>query len=148
VVAGTSIDAHGYTRSFDHLCRQNADQIADAAIKELNARFLEHGIGYEYSDGQIIRVDNQLTHAEIVKPALQVLRGKQYANAQKEFLDAHEHYRHSKYAEALVDCNKAFESTMKIICNKRKWPVSPNATAKDLIKVCYDNELIPPLTCP
>jgi AbiJ N-terminal domain 4 len=60
-----------YTRSFDHLCRQNADQIADAAIKELNARFLEHGIGYEYSDGQIIRVDNQLTHAEIVKPVLQ-----------------------------------------------------------------------------
>jgi hypothetical protein len=133
-----------HTRRFHYLGRQDADEIADAAIKELNARFLEHGIGFEYSDGQIIRIDNQLTHAEIVKPALQVLRGRQYANAQKEFLDAHEQYRHGKYAEALVDCNKAFESTMKIICNKRRWPVSPNATAKELIKVCYDNDLIPP----
>jgi AbiJ N-terminal domain 4 len=131
------------TRSWNHLNRQNADQIATEALNELNTRFKENGIGYEFSDGQIIRIDNQLAHAEIVKPALQILRGKGYANAQKEFLDAHESYRHGKHAEALVNCNKAFESTMKIICSKRKWSVSPNATASELIKVCYDNGLIP-----
>jgi len=109
----------------------------------LNARFGENAVGYEYADGKIIRIDNQLTHAEIVKPVLEVLRDKRYANAQKEFLDAHVHYRHGKYAEALVDCNKAFESTMKIICNKRKWSVGPNATASEMIRACYDSGLIP-----
>jgi hypothetical protein len=132
-----------FTRKFEYRYLQNSVEIADEAINELNARFLEHGIGYEYSDGKIIRIDNQVTHAEIVKPALQVLRGKPYANAQKEFLNAHENYRHGKYAEALVDCNKSFESTMKIICAKRKWAVSPNATASELIKECIANGLIP-----
>ena len=41
------------TRSFGYLHRQNADEIATAAIEELNARFKEHGIGYSYSDGTI-----------------------------------------------------------------------------------------------
>lgn len=131
------------TRNYEHLYRQSSSETADAAIDELNTRFREHGIGYEYSDGSIIRIDNQLTHAEIVKPALLVLRERRYANAQKEFLSAHEHYRHGNYAEALVDCNKAFESTMKVICAKRKWAVSPNATASELIKVCFQKELIP-----
>lgn len=129
---------------WDYIGRHNADEIATEAINELNTRFKESAIGYEYADGQIIRIDNQLTHSEIVKPVLQVLRGNLYANAQKEFLDAHESYRHGKQAEVLVNCNKAFESTMKVVCAKRKWPVSPNATSSELIKACYDNGLIPP----
>jgi hypothetical protein len=135
----------GPTRNWNYLGRHNADQIATEAIEELNTRFRENAVGYEFANGNIVRVDNQLAHAEIVKPTLQILQDKHYANAQKEFLQAHENYRHRKYAECLVECNKAFESTMKIICDKRGWPHNPSkSTASELIKTCFDKGLIPP----
>ncbi|WP_439407961.1 STM4504/CBY_0614 family protein [Bradyrhizobium sp. DASA03076] len=120
-----------------------AEEAAKEAIKELNIRFKEHGIGYQYSDGQIVRVDSLLIHKEVVVPALTVLRGKEYENAQLEFLSAYEHFRHGKKQEALVDCYKCFESTMKVICTKRKWPFDPKAAAKGLVNVCLTNGLIP-----
>jgi hypothetical protein len=43
-------------RSFEYLKRTNADDIATAAIAELNGRFREHRIGYTYTGGQIVRV--------------------------------------------------------------------------------------------
>ncbi|MCP1852749.1 MULTISPECIES: STM4504/CBY_0614 family protein [unclassified Bradyrhizobium] len=143
VIEITATVIENYTRQWNYLNRRNAEEIADDAISELNARFKENAVGYEYADGKIIRIDNQLTHTEIVKPALQLLRNARYANAQKEFLDAHESYRHGKHAEALLNCNKAFESTMKIMCAKRGWAISANATASELIRACYDNGLIP-----
>jgi hypothetical protein len=91
------------TRNFDYLYRQNATEIADGAIEELNSRFREHDVGYSYSDGTIIRVDSEFVHAEIIKPALVVLRQKGYSSAQSEFLAAHEHYRQGKNSEALVE---------------------------------------------
>ncbi|SHG32148.1 STM4504/CBY_0614 family protein [Bradyrhizobium erythrophlei] len=121
----------------------SAGGVSRAAIDELNIRFREHGVGYQYSDGQIVRVDSQLIHKEVVVPALAVLRGAKYNNAQAEFLSAYEHFRHGKKQEALVDCYKCFESTMKIICTKRKWPFDPKAAAKDLVNVCLTNGLIP-----
>jgi hypothetical protein len=110
-----------FTRERDHLRRNDASELADDAIQELNGRFREHGVGYEYSDGEIIRIDSELLHAEVVKPALGLLRAPEYAGAQAEFLSAHEHYRHGRTKEALVDCLKALESAMKAICSKRGW---------------------------
>lgn len=131
------------TRRWDYLRRQDADEIADAAIEELNGRFKEHGVGYQFSDGEVIRVDSELVHSEVVKPALRLLNNKQYAGVQQEFLKAHEHYRHGNAKEALNECLKALESLMKAICDKRGWTYSGNATAKNLIQACFDNGLIP-----
>jgi hypothetical protein len=108
------------TRSWDYLHRNDASEAADAAIAELNARFREHGVGYQYDSGEIIRVDSELLHEEAVKPALVLLRAREYAGAQAEFLTAHEHYRHGRTKEALTECLKALESVMKAICAKRK----------------------------
>jgi AbiJ N-terminal domain 4 len=132
------------TRSFSYLYRKNADKVADEAIDELNRRFKEHGIGYFYSDGIIGRIDSEFVHAKVVKPALLVLRQKDYENVQSEFLAAHEHYRAGKRSEAIVECYKAFESTMKIICTKRKWAFDKSKGAADLVRVCLDQGLIPP----
>ncbi|TFV69195.1 hypothetical protein E4K64_33735 [Bradyrhizobium frederickii] len=134
----------GHTRSFDYLRRQKSDEIATEAINELNTRFKEHGVGYQFVDRQIVRIDSAFIHAEAVIPALDVLRGVEFKNAQDEFLSAFEHYRHGKHEEALVDCAKSFESTMKIICHKRGWPFDPNrSTASELVKTCLDKGLIP-----
>lgn len=131
------------TRGHHYLYRHDASERADAAITELNTRFQEHGVGFQYSDGEIIRIDSELLHAEAVKPLLRLLNGKDYAGAQQEFLKAHEHYRHGNAKEALNECLKAFESLMKAICEKRMWPYNKTATARDLIQVCMDNGLIP-----
>jgi hypothetical protein len=131
------------TRNWDYLRRDGASGQADDAIQELNRRFREHGIGYEYHDGEIIRIDSELLHAEVVKPALGLLSAPEYAGAQAEFLTAHQHYRHGRTKEALVDCLKAFESSMKVICSKRAWKHHPNATAKTLLQVLFDNGLVP-----
>jgi hypothetical protein len=135
------IDRH--TRRSDYLYQELASERADEAIEELNARFQEHGIGFQFIDGDVIRVDSELIHAEVVKPALVFLHGKEYAGAQSEFLNAHEHYRHGNAKEALTECLKALESVMKAICEKRKWKYQPNATCSTLIQTCIDNGLIP-----
>ena len=115
----------------------------DDAINELNERFLEHGIGYQYESGILIRKDSELLHAEVVKPTLIFLNDKIYKGANEEFLKAHEHYRLGRYKECLNECLKAFESTMKSICHKRSWPYNQNDTAKKLIEICFANGLVP-----
>ncbi|MEH2319459.1 STM4504/CBY_0614 family protein [Nostoc sp.] len=116
----------------------------DEAIKELNYRFREHGVGYQYESGEIIRVDSQIIHAEAVKPVLELLSDTRFQGANEEFLKAHEHYRHGRYKECLVECLKSFESTMKTICDIRGWIYQPGDTAKNLINVCFQNNLIQP----
>jgi hypothetical protein len=131
------------TRRYDYLGKQNASESVDDAIAELNYRFKEHGIGFQFLEGEIVRVDSELVHSEAVKPALRLLKGKNYYGAQQEFLSAYDHYRHGKHKEALNDCLKSFESTMKAICDKRKWSYQTNATSKVLIQICFDNGLVP-----
>ena len=133
-----------FTRDIDYLGRRNPSEKADSAVDELNDRFKEHGVGYQCINRQIIRIDSELIHSEIVKPALKLLAQPHYAGAQEEFLKAHEHYRKGNAKEALSECLKAFESVMKTICDKRGWQYGSNATARPLIQACFDNELIPP----
>ncbi|MFT5429631.1 MAG: hypothetical protein ACI9OJ_000302 [Myxococcota bacterium] len=84
-------------------------------------------------------------HAEVVKPALKFLADPDYSGPNAEFLTAHEHYRHGRYASCLVECNKAFESTMKVICEMQGWPFDNDRDgARRLIIKCKDNGLFPP----
>jgi hypothetical protein len=113
------------------------------AVAELNERFREHGIGFQFESNELIRVDSEFFHSEAVKPVLTVLRGAGFQGANEEFLLAHEHYRHGRHKECLVDCLKAFESTMKSVCKLRGWATQPNDTAKSLIATCFANGLVP-----
>ena len=115
----------------------------DEAISQLNARFKEHGVGYQFESNELIRVDSEFMHSEAVKPTLLLLRDKDYQGANEEFLRAHEHYRHGRYKECLVEALKSFESTIKTICMKRSWFVQPNYTAKNLIEICFSKGLLP-----
>ena len=133
----------GLIRGRDYLGRPKTPERADAAIRELNHRFKEHGVGYQFINRKIIRTDSELIHSEIVKPALTLLNQEHYAGAQQEFLKAHEHYRTGNAKEALSECLKAFESVMKAICDKRGWSYGNKATATPLIQTCFDNGLVP-----
>lgn len=131
------------TRDYEYKSSMRAVETADNSIKELNERFKEHGLGYQYEGGEIIRIDSQFLHTNTVKPTIELLHNTGYAGAQQEFLDAYEHYRHGKQKEALNEALKAFESTMKVICDKRKWAYKPEDTSKQLIDICCQKGLIP-----
>lgn len=131
------------TRMQNYLGRTNAAEIADLAIKGLNERFKEHGAGYYFEKGQIFRIDSKFIHSEVVKPALRILNKKEYTGAQEEFLRAHEHYREGQAKEALNECLKSLESVLKSICDRRGWNYDSGATAKNLIDICFENEIIP-----
>ncbi|EGQ8190532.1 STM4504/CBY_0614 family protein [Vibrio cholerae] len=131
------------TREYQYMRKNGASEVADSAIDELNARLKEHGVGFQFTNNEIIRVDSELLHSEAVKPALLLLNQKHYKGAQEEFLLAYEHYRHGRYKESLNDCLKAFESTMKSICDNHDWKYEESATARSLIQICFDNGLIP-----
>lgn len=118
----------------------------DESIEELNDRFKEHGIGYQFERGEIIKVDSTFIHSEITKPTLTLIWNKKFSGANEEFLKAHEHYRHGRNKECLAEALKAFESTMKIICIEKGWTFSPNDTAKRLIQVCFQKNLVPTYT--
>ncbi|PKG42834.1 STM4504/CBY_0614 family protein [Psychroflexus sp. MES1-P1E] len=118
----------------------------DEAIEELNERFKEHGIGYSFDGSEIIRVDSTYAHAEITKPTISLLWNTKFDGANEEYLKAHEHYRHGRNKECLTECLKALESTMKIICSEKGWNYKQTDTAKTLIQICFENQLVPTFT--
>lgn len=113
------------------------------AIKKLNRRFLENGVGFQYKSGRIFRVDSQFIHAEVVCPALHILSAPTYSGANAEFLNAHKHYRKGRYKECINDCLKAFESCLKAICSKRGWDYTEKDTVKRLTDIVFDKGLLP-----
>lgn len=106
------------------------------SIAELNHRFKQHNLGYEFVNGEVIRKDNEFLHQDVVKPALRLLIVNGFEGAEQEFLDAFEHRRKGENKDAILDALKAFESTMKTICDKMSYPYDPaKSTAKDLIAI-------------
>lgn len=138
------IEFHVKQKQYQFIREAGAQQEAVDAIEELNQRFKESGVGYEFLSGEIVRIDSQFIHSEVVKPALLILQSEKiFIGARDEFLSAHSHYRSKRYKEALVDCLKSFESMLKAICEKRGWPFGANDTAKRLINICLTNNLVP-----
>lgn len=131
------------TRDYTYRRLDNSDEVATESIKELNYRFEEHAVGFQFEKGEIIRVDSILIHKEVVIPVLRLLNDSAYQGVQEEFLKAHEHYRHGNSKEALNECLKSFESIMKAICDKRGWSYSSGDTAKKLVEICLNNGLVP-----
>jgi hypothetical protein len=123
--------------------REGLTQSADDAIAELNHRLKEHGVGYRYEGGMLVRIDSEVLHAETTVPALRLLREEGFEGPLEEFMHAHAHYRKREMKDANVDALNALESTLKTICDKRKWKRSATATASDLVRVVVKNGLIP-----
>ena len=126
---------------YDILCTRYNEAI-EKAVLELNKCFRDHGVGYQYDSGQIIRVDSQYIHSEAVRPVLNLLSDSMYESANKEFLKAHEYYRKGDYKSCIQECSNAFESVLKVICDNKGWEYN-DARVSTLLKIVYDNGLIP-----
>lgn len=132
-----------HSRISNYSGRAHTKLTVEKAIEELNQRFLEHGVGYEYVPFEIIRKDSEFLHQETIKPALNLLQDSRYKGANEEFLKAHEHYRHGEIKDCLVYCLKSLESTLKTICEIRNWQFEQSDTAKTLLSIVFRNKLVP-----
>ena len=119
------------------------DERKEAFLKALNTRFREAQVGYQFENGQIIRVDDQFIHSEVVKPALHFIRSEGFHGANQEFLDAHRKYRLGDYKGCLVEGAKALESVLKIVLSKRGQDISNTDTAKKLFEKFKALNLLP-----
>ncbi len=135
----------GVTRNYNshHRRMRGIRQEAQDAIDELNHRFREASVGYQFEAGSIVRVDSQLVHSEVVLPAFRLLSDPSFAGPEEEFRSAHAHYRAGEYKDCVTDALNAFESTMKAICDAKGWAYNRGARASDLIRVLRDNDLLP-----
>jgi hypothetical protein len=132
-----------YVRATSHVNFDGMALIQQGAVL-LNARFQEHAIGYEFRECRFIRIDSGFLHKEAVTPAMALLREPYLQGANQEFARAQEHFRHRRFGECINECLKAFESTMKAICDKRGWGYNQTDTAKKLLAACEQNGLFPP----
>lgn len=106
---------------------QRLQKQAQFSLTELNNRFLQHNIGYEFIGGKIVRKDNMLLHQEVVKPALLLLTNNIFTGAENEFLEAFNHRRKGENKESIQYALKAFESTMKTICDRLHYSSKGNS---------------------
>ena len=129
---------HGYNSAHEGESEQ-----ANNAIKELNYRFRQHSLGYEYVDGQLIKKSNELIHKEITKPALSLLHNKKFKGAEDEFLKAFDDYKNGNNKDALMNAQRAFESTLKCICKEKKIEYKNEETSRPLIKHLIEGGVLP-----
>lgn len=112
-------------------------------MEEVNYRLREAGMGYQFETGRLTRVDSQLVHQEIVKPALTLLSKPGFEGAQQEFVNAHGHYRAGQSKEAVAMAANSLESTFKAIFDAKGWAYNKGARISDLVKVARSNGLWP-----
>lgn len=88
---------------------------------------------------QVIRKDSEVVHNSAIEPALRLLRGSEFGSANNEFLEALDDFRKGDYGDCLTKCGSAFESALKVICVRKKWPYNTTDTASPLIKTVIAN---------
>ena len=116
----------------------------DEIVEELNTRFKENGVGARYESGKIFRISDDYSFAEVIQPTMQLISNRIYSGANDEFVCACNHFKYGRNKECLNECLKAFESTMKCICIKRRWKYDKNKdTSSKLLEILFSHKLIP-----
>lgn len=87
---------------------------------------------------RIVSKENDFLHNEAIAPALNLLSANAFNLANAEFLKALEDHRKSDFNDCLTKCGSAFESTMKIICEKHSIPFKQTDTASTLLKAIIE----------
>jgi hypothetical protein len=86
---------------------------------------------------QVIMKDNEALHANAIAPVLMLLQQPHFRAANSEYLSALEDYRKGDIGDCLTKCGSAFESVLKVICDRKGWTYSQKDTAKQLISIVF-----------
>lgn len=90
---------------------------------------------------RIVRAEDEVTHREAVEPALSVLTAPYFEAANLEFRDALEEYRRGHYGDCLTKCGSAFESVLKVLCERNKWTSAKDTPAGLLQTVIANSKM-------
>jgi AbiJ N-terminal domain 4 len=122
--------------------RYGSEDPAEGLV-ELNQRFLSAGVGYQFENGEIIRVDSQYVHAEVVKEALCLLSEPGFEEANTEFMKAHRHLREGNQRDCNTAALRAMETVLKVICDGKGWTYQKGDTVERLLAVVCGKGLFP-----
>jgi len=93
---------------------------------------------------QVIRKNYEVIHDTAIRPSLHLLSAPIYKTANSEYLDALEDFRKGDYGDCLTKSCSAFESVMKIICDKNGWTYNQSDTANTLVSTVVNNMKLDP----
>ncbi|MFT4037802.1 MAG: hypothetical protein QM692_06450 [Thermomicrobiales bacterium] len=113
------------------------------AVHTLNLRLGESRMGYRYENGRLFRIDSQHLHETITAPAIRLLQREGYDRALAEYISAYDHFGKSEFDDAIIDAQKAFESTMKIALERSGVAVADGEMAAQLIPK-ITAQIVPP----
>jgi len=88
---------------------------------------------------RVISRDNEVLHRGVTEPVLTLLRAAQFVGVNSEYLEALDDFRKGDYGDSLTKCCSAFESTMKVICERKSWQYNQTDTAGVLIKTIIEH---------
>ena len=83
---------------------------------------------------KVVLREQELLHETGIQPTLTLLTDPAFASANAEFLEALEDYRRRDYGDCLTKCGSAFESVLKVICERKGWPYAQTDTSARLLK--------------
>ena len=104
-------------------------------LKSINKILLLDSLGYQIDEikNQIIKISSSHIYQDIIKPTLLLLNDDKFKNIDDEYRRAFEELKNGNYETVLVEANKAFESTMKIICDLKGYGQPKNHAVTNLI---------------
>lgn len=105
----------------------------DRVIAEVNGRFIQNGYGMQIEGNNLIPMSSTLIHNSAVRPAIVLMVDDNYDVALSEFMDAVEHYKDGKWADAVANAAKAFESVLKQIYVVHNFPPLKKMQASAMI---------------
>ncbi|MDR3718735.1 MAG: hypothetical protein P4K98_08025 [Bryobacteraceae bacterium] len=99
---------------------------------------------YTLAYPKIIMRDNEILHENAIEPALSLLERPHFRAANEEYIAALEDYRKGDTPDCLTKCGSAFESVLKVICDRKGWPYKQTDPAKALISAVLPNTRLEP----
>jgi hypothetical protein len=93
-----------------------------------------HTVIYTRAFPKVVLKENEILHSNAMEPALILLQQPHFLNANKEFLAALEDYRKGDFNDCIVKSCSAFESVLKVICDRKRWSYKQTDTASTLVK--------------
>jgi hypothetical protein len=82
---------------------------------------------------KVIMKESEVLHQTAIAPVLMLQARPHFQGANSEYLAALEDYRKGDIPDCLTKCGSAFESVLKVICERKGWGCKQTDTASKLI---------------
>ena len=91
------------------------------------------------NNSQVIRRDDEIVHETAIEPSLALLRHPAFCHANEEFREALKEYRLEEYKDCVTKCASAYESVLKVICERKGWKLRGSGNATNLLTTVLNN---------